>query len=146
MTRSPALLWEAVTRKAGGKRPGGWLPKSTVSLQRCPYIALILFLLPQSLKFCISSSLRDTAQVGRMFFELFLWLFTIGFCSAQTACNGNAALCDRLYSNISLIGTHDSAFVGDLPTENQDLSVTDQLNAGIRFLQAQTVSHRFARA
>ena len=39
---------------------------------------------------------------------------------------------------MSLIGTHDSAFVGVLPTDNQEVSVSDQLDAGIRFLQAQT--------
>ena len=40
----------------------------------------------------------------------------------------------------SWIGTHDSAFVGDLsnPTINQVLSVEDQLTAGVRFLQSQT--------
>lgn len=55
-----------------------------------------------------------------------------------TACNGHAELCDRKYSNITMIGTHDSAFVGVLPTDNQLESVSTQLDAGIRFLQAQT--------
>lgn len=54
-------------------------------------------------------------------------------------CNGDVDFCDRKYSNVYLIGTHDSAFVG--PTSdlrvNQELNVTAQLNAGIRFLQAQ---------
>ena len=58
--------------------------------------------------------------------------------SAQTACNGYPELCTRQYSNITSIGTHDSAFVGLLPQDNQDVSVPEQLNAGIRFLQAQT--------
>lgn len=74
-----------------------------------------------------------------MLLKIFFWLFLIGPCTA-TPCNGNEALCSRKYSNVTQIGTHDSAFVGDLPTDNQDLSVTDQLNAGIRFLQAQTHS------
>ena len=56
----------------------------------------------------------------------------------QAQCNGYTELCSRLYSNISQIGSHDSAFVGDLVTENQHYSVTLQLNCGIRFLQAQT--------
>lgn len=57
-----------------------------------------------------------------------------------TECNGNAAFCSRRYSNVSFVGTHDSAFVGNMsdPRINQEESVTDQLNAGIRFLQAQT--------
>jgi hypothetical protein len=55
-------------------------------------------------------------------------------------CNANADLCSIKYSNVSFVGTHDSAFVGDLddPRVNQVVSVTDQLNQGVRFLQAQT--------
>src|SRR5215469_12328796 len=55
-----------------------------------------------------------------------------------TPCNGHTALCDRQYSNVTFIGTHDSAFVGYLPTENQHFTVAQQLSAGVRFLQAQT--------
>ncbi|KAL2038287.1 hypothetical protein N7G274_008936 [Stereocaulon virgatum] len=58
--------------------------------------------------------------------------------SAPTACNGHPELCNRAYSNITQIGAHDSAFVGPLPQDNQNLDLTSQLNAGIRFLQAQT--------
>jgi hypothetical protein len=61
------------------------------------------------------------------------------------ACNGNAALCDRLYSNVSQVGAHDSPFVGSWVTDNQDLSVTAQLNAGIRFLQGQTHLNSFQK-
>lgn len=58
----------------------------------------------------------------------------------QSVCNGNAEFCDRKYSNVSFIGTHDSAFVGSIvdPRVNQEKNVTEQLDAGIRFLQAQT--------
>nr|POE47677.1 pi-plc x domain-containing protein 1 [Quercus suber] len=58
----------------------------------------------------------------------------------EQVCNGNAAFCDRIYSNVSLIGTHDSAFVGSIldPRINQEKSVADQLEAGIRFMEAQT--------
>ncbi|KAE8442256.1 hypothetical protein EG329_003516 [Mollisiaceae sp. DMI_Dod_QoI] len=71
-----------------------------------------------------------------MLLKFLISFFFVGFVDAQ--CNGNTALCSRKYSNVTQIGTHDSAFVGVLPTDNQLLSVTDQLNAGIRFLQAQT--------
>jgi hypothetical protein len=37
-----------------------------------------------------------------------------------------------------MLGSHDSAFVGDLPTENQYDSISQQLGLGVRFLQAQT--------
>ena len=71
-----------------------------------------------------------------------LFKVTLSFLFAATAaainCNGNAALCSRQWSNVTQIGTHDSAFVGVLPTDNQYESLTAQLNAGIRFLQGQT--------
>ena len=60
----------------------------------------------------------------------------------QIGCNGHVELCDRSYSNITQIATHDSAFVGILPTDDQDVDVVGQLDAGVRFLQAQT--HRNA--
>jgi len=60
--------------------------------------------------------------------------------STPVACNGNIALCSRQYSSVAQIGTHNSAFVGVLPTDNQEISVLSQLDAGIRFLQAQTHS------
>ena len=62
---------------------------------------------------------------------------------AQTLCNGYAELCSRKYSNITTIGAHDSAFVGELPQDNQDVSVTAQLDAGIRFLQVQSHKNLF---
>jgi hypothetical protein len=65
----------------------------------------------------------------------------IDFVRRADTCNGNAALCDRKYSDVTFIGTHDSAFVGILPTQNQIKSITDQLNGGVRFLQSQT--HNF---
>jgi hypothetical protein len=57
---------------------------------------------------------------------------------ADPVCNGNAALCSRKYSDVTFVGTHDSPFVGPLPTQNQQKSITDQLNGGIRFMSSQT--------
>jgi len=57
---------------------------------------------------------------------------------AQTACNGRAEYCDRPYSNVSQIASHDSAFVGDLPQDNQLWQVSEQLKHGVRFLSVQT--------
>ena len=76
------------------------------------------------------------SSISLVFLPLLLSICTL--VSADTACNGNVAYCSRIWSNITQIGSHDSAFVGTLPTDNQDVSVTAQLNAGIRFLQAQT--------
>ena len=75
-----------------------------------------------------------------LFFTSFLY-FVPG--RAQTLCNGHAELCSRKYSNITSIGAHDSAFVGELPQDNQDVSVTAQLDAGIRFLQVQSHKNLF---
>lgn len=57
---------------------------------------------------------------------------------AAAACNGNDALCGKKYSDVTFVGSHNSAFVGITPAHNQYVSVTDQLNLGVRFLQAQT--------
>lgn len=54
------------------------------------------------------------------------------------ACNGHAEYCDRSYSNITFVGSHDSPFVGKLPQQNQNIKVKAQLDMGVRFLQAQT--------
>ncbi|CAK7233847.1 hypothetical protein SBRCBS47491_008750 [Sporothrix bragantina] len=54
------------------------------------------------------------------------------------SCNGSPSLCNRLYSDVTYVGSHDSAFVGLLPTDNQFTSVASQLSQGVRFLQAQS--------
>jgi hypothetical protein len=70
---------------------------------------------------------------------LFLSLIAFALSApTQTACNGHPELCNRIYSNVSQVGAHDSAFVGPLPQDNQNVDVTAQLNRGIRFLQGQT--------
>jgi hypothetical protein len=58
--------------------------------------------------------------------------------SAQQLCNGKSEYCGRKYSNVSNVAAHDSPFVGDLLTQNQHLSVEEQLSSGVRFLQGQT--------
>lgn len=61
---------------------------------------------------------------------------TAAFANAQ--CNGQTAYCDRSWSNITTVGAHDSPFVGSSLSDNQDISITAQLDMGIRFLQGQT--------
>ncbi|KAF5010009.1 hypothetical protein FDECE_3788 [Fusarium decemcellulare] len=54
------------------------------------------------------------------------------------ACNNYVELCKRKYSNITMIGCHNSPFVRPGNSgSNQELPVTTQLNDGVRFLQAQ---------
>ncbi|KAL8845696.1 MAG: hypothetical protein Q9198_011367, partial [Flavoplaca austrocitrina] len=72
-----------------------------------------------------------------------LFLLTISTIHAQQTCNGHASLCTRKYSNITFIGAHNSAFVGDSPADNQGISVTAQLDSGIRFLQSQAHTNSF---
>lgn len=53
-------------------------------------------------------------------------------------CNQYVELCKRKYSNITMVGCHNSPFVRPGNTgSNQALPVTDQLNDGVRFLQGQ---------
>ncbi|KAJ5942999.1 hypothetical protein N7516_003167 [Penicillium verrucosum] len=57
---------------------------------------------------------------------------------APTTCNGRSEYCTRSYSNITFLGSHDSAFVGPLPQQNQNIDIKAQLDMGIRYLQVQT--------
>lgn len=70
--------------------------------------------------------------------SIFFCLFPFSAYAQALLCNGHAELCSRQYSNITQIGSHDSAFVGTMLTDNQDVNITAQLDAGIRFLQAQS--------
>lgn len=58
-----------------------------------------------------------------------------------SVCNGDASLCSRLYSNVTYIGAHNSYAIGTIQGattgKNQEQSVTQQLNDGIRLLQVQ---------
>lgn len=57
-----------------------------------------------------------------------------------TTCNGSSDLCNRLYSNVTFAGAHNSYAIangaGGLAS-NQNVSLAGQLNAGIRLLQSQ---------
>lgn len=53
-------------------------------------------------------------------------------------CNNYVELCQRQYSNITMIGCHNSPFVSEgSVAANQLYDVTNQLNDGVRFLQGQ---------
>lgn len=53
-------------------------------------------------------------------------------------CNGFPEFCQRKYSNITQVTAHNAAFsVKNNAASNQELSITDQLNDGIRMLQGQ---------
>ncbi|KDR85413.1 hypothetical protein GALMADRAFT_204870 [Galerina marginata CBS 339.88] len=55
-----------------------------------------------------------------------------------TVCNGHAELCGRSFGNVTFVGAHDSYAIGvNNLAVNQDQSITQQLNDGIRMLQMQ---------
>jgi len=55
-----------------------------------------------------------------------------------TTCNGHAELCDKSYGAVTFVGAHDSYAIGvNNVAVNQDQSITQQLNDGIRMLQMQ---------
>ncbi|KAK6431480.1 hypothetical protein LTR95_012357 [Oleoguttula sp. CCFEE 5521] len=54
-------------------------------------------------------------------------------------CNGHVEFCNRSYGNITQVCAHNSAFVvKNNAGSNQQLSIEDQLNDGIRMLQGET--------
>ncbi|XP_006456425.1 hypothetical protein AGABI2DRAFT_228373 [Agaricus bisporus var. bisporus H97] len=58
-----------------------------------------------------------------------------------TVCNGHAELCDRAYSNVTTIGSHDSFAFSSNPlilARDQQVDIPTQLNLGVRLLQAQS--------
>lgn len=56
---------------------------------------------------------------------------------ASSVCNGSSSFCNRSYGNITFAGSHDSYAIGDSIATNQNVSVTTQLESGIRMLQSQ---------
>ncbi|KAL8861155.1 MAG: hypothetical protein Q9178_002371 [Gyalolechia marmorata] len=73
----------------------------------------------------------------------FFFQASITLAEEETLCNGHTALCSRPYSNITFVGAHNSAFTGSSPADNQGISITAQLDSGIRFLQSQTHTNSF---
>lgn len=67
-------------------------------------------------------------------------LLTLALVAGSLAvdCNGHAELCSQPYSNVTFVGAHNSPFVGIGPADNQYTTPTQQLDQGVRFLQAQT--------
>ncbi|KAG6041703.1 hypothetical protein E4U41_002786 [Claviceps citrina] len=81
------------------------------------------------------------ALFAQEWWPVVLWKSLLPFTTTVlAACNGHSELCDRRYSEVTFVGSHNSAFVGPTPTHNQYVSVADQLRLGVRFLQAQTHS------
>ncbi|KAL8904461.1 MAG: hypothetical protein Q9207_003259 [Kuettlingeria erythrocarpa] len=91
---------------------------------------LILYLFVHSLLAIVDQLTRATTHIRTQ---------------AQTGCNGRQEYCTRKYSNITYMATHDAPFIGVLPMENQNVDIPTQLDAGIRFLQAQTHHNAFGK-
>ncbi|KDQ63324.1 hypothetical protein JAAARDRAFT_188912 [Jaapia argillacea MUCL 33604] len=83
-------------------------------------------------------SLKNLAPVALSLLSLTCAAGAASIESRATTCNGHAELCDRSFGNITFVGSHDSYAIGtnNLAT-NQDVSITQQLNDGIRMLQVQ---------
>ncbi|PWN44368.1 hypothetical protein IE81DRAFT_287254 [Ceraceosorus guamensis] len=65
------------------------------------------------------------------------------FYRRATNCNGDLSLCERSYGNVTFVGAHNSYGIHAGSTNvaaNQNISITDQLDAGVRLLQSQ--AHR----
>ncbi|KIO29327.1 hypothetical protein M407DRAFT_21547, partial [Tulasnella calospora MUT 4182] len=58
--------------------------------------------------------------------------------SAATVCNGDASLCTKKFSDVSVVGAHNSYTASNTNlAANQDYGVTQQLTDGVRMLQNQ---------
>ncbi|CAI2188457.1 17399_t:CDS:2 [Funneliformis geosporum] len=58
---------------------------------------------------------------------------------SQRACNGHAEFCDRLYSDIAYVTTHNAYAVGKQASANQNYNVSMQLKDGVRGLMLNSV-------
>ncbi|KAF5497055.1 PI-PLC X domain-containing protein 1 [Colletotrichum siamense] len=69
--------------------------------------------------------------------HLLVCLVALGLTDARK-CNGHEHLCNRKYSNVTFVGSHNANFVGERITHNQNVPITRQLDIGVRFLTIQT--------
>ncbi|CAG8662674.1 13480_t:CDS:2 [Funneliformis mosseae] len=58
---------------------------------------------------------------------------------SQKACNGYAEFCDKLYSEIAYVMTHNSYAAGKQPAANQNFNVSTQLKDGVRGLMLDSI-------
>jgi hypothetical protein len=70
-------------------------------------------------------------------FSAFSLILAAGSALVQDRCNGFAEFCNRKYSDITFMASHNAAFVGRLPTHNQFLYPEAGLSAGIRYFTTQ---------
>ncbi|KAI7870559.1 PLC-like phosphodiesterase [Spinellus fusiger] len=75
-------------------------------------------------------------------FLCYLWIYlsVFSFIHCEQHCNGDVSLCSRSYSNVTYLVTHDSYAVGSNIAATQTLSITDQLNQGVRGLKFSAVA------
>lgn len=74
----------------------------------------------------------------RTFALVSLTVPSFGWAQSTTTCNGYTEFCDRKYSNVSIVGAHNSYGVqAGSVAANQNYTVETQLNNGIRMLQVQ---------
>ncbi|CAG8699404.1 7138_t:CDS:2 [Dentiscutata erythropus] len=64
--------------------------------------------------------------------SLFTIIITFTWANAQQLCNGHAELCNKSYSAVSFVATHNSYAYGNLVAATQDYSIPTQLKDGVR--------------
>ncbi|OAD79873.1 hypothetical protein PHYBLDRAFT_100632, partial [Phycomyces blakesleeanus NRRL 1555(-)] len=77
---------------------------------------------------------------------LTLVLSILSLVKCQNVCNGYSGLCDRSYTNITYLVTHDSYAVGRNIAATQNFPIIDQLNQGVRGLKFSAVAPILDRA
>jgi hypothetical protein len=73
-------------------------------------------------------------MIGHAVASVLLSTIFTGLCSAQEfmRCNGHEAFCDRRYNEIAQINSHNATSYAASPVQNQDRSIDQQLDDGIR--------------
>lgn len=132
---------------SAGSNPGGgaptYHPQEALSLEAAPTESIIFVPLPSSAEHHSrhgSSSTESSRSSSSMTMTGSASASASASSSAAPAtCNGHAAFCSRRYSDVTVVGAHNSPFVRPHNVAaNQARPVLTQLDDGIRLLQLQT--------
>ena len=127
---------------------GGWLFESIYTIVFVAFFAAsrrlcLLFLNIVHITRCIYTY-THTALVGQKEGSMDLIARLNPFASTAAVpsvladgCNGYAELCDRKYSDITFMASHNAAFVGKTPSHNQNEYPEQGLDMGMRYFTTQ---------
>lgn len=99
---------------------------------------IFLFFVLFSLSSFLNSKMKHSYVITLVICNVFA-----SFNQAKAECNGGASLCNRSYSDISQLITHDSYALTPNLAATQDYDIIDQLNDGVRGIKLAAVPFSF---